>query len=123
MTSVTLPTPTPPGPGEPRPCKGCKAPYIPGVAGGFGEHCRRCNNFIKKRKPIPGQRVRQPRGKAKQRLRPFVHPDMLAALTPELLAAYRVKTQAEFLVLAAARLLGRPEWEPKKTTPKSEPSP
>lgn len=119
----TRPTPAP---GEPRPCvtKGCGSLFTPGK-GGWGDHCGRCQAAISAGR-TPGPRIRQPRGKAKVPVRAFVHPDLLQLLTAERLAQYGVRTPAEFLVLAGARLLGREEFapkpKPKKPTTKSEPT-
>lgn len=51
-------------------------------------------------------------GEVETHLKVSVHPDMVAALDAEKLAAFGVTTIGEFLVQSAARRLGRPAWEP-----------
>lgn len=100
-------------PGQPRPCKGCKEPFTPGEAGGYGDHCNRCNK-ARGRGEKPGPRQRQPPGRAKVVTKTRVHPDMVAALMPDVLASYGVKNLGDFLVQSGARRLRRKEWEPRK---------
>jgi hypothetical protein len=101
-------------PGEPRPCRACRTRFTPGKAGGFGEHCGRCQKAIRDGRK-PGPRLRQPRGQAKRAIKSYLRPELADLLTPELLAQYRMTRPGDLLALAVARLLGRPDLEPMKT--------
>lgn len=114
-TSPKKPTAIPPKPGEPRPCKTdiCRTMITPGKDGARNGYCRRCNHYLDQNKPVP-PRARQPKGQKKKRIPVDVPPAMFDFITPEMLAAFKVKSRGDFLRLAGARLLGRADFEPVK---------
>lgn len=113
-TSPKKPATIQPKPGEPRPCKTdiCRVMIIPGKNGARNGACRRCNHYLDQGLPVP-PRARQPPGQKKKRIFSDVPPAMFDFITPQMLAAFKVKSRGDFLRLAAARMLGRQDFEPR----------